>query len=93
MNFAGFTTEKRNQLWCEAANTGTMLDNVLVHEQNSAPPYTMFYGKDAKYAKHLQTLVEICVTADTSNKTGRTKLDTRGRLCMFIGYSITEKYP
>ena len=29
MNFAGFTTEKRKQLWCEAANTATMLDNIL----------------------------------------------------------------
>ena len=38
LNFAGFTTEKRKQLWCEAANTATMLDNILVHEQNSAPP-------------------------------------------------------
>ena len=53
MNFAGFTTEKRKQLWCEAANTATMLDNILVHEQNSAPPYTMFYVQDAKYAKYL----------------------------------------
>ena len=52
MNFAGFTTEKKTAR-CEAANTATMLDNILVHEQNSAPPYTMFYGKDAKYAKHL----------------------------------------
>ena len=87
MNFAGLITEKRKQLWCEAANTATMLDNILVHQQNSAPPYTMFYGKDAKYAKHLRTLGEICVTADTSNKVGRTKLDTRGRLTMFMGYS------
>ena len=60
----------------------------LVHEQNSAPPYTMFYGKDAKYAKHLQTFGEISVTADTSNKVGNTKLDTRGRLSMFMGYNI-----
>ena len=53
MNFAGFPTEKRRQLWCEAANIATILDNILVHEQNSAPPYTMFYGQDANYAKHL----------------------------------------
>ena len=33
MNFAGFTTEKRKELWCEAAITATMLDNILVHEQ------------------------------------------------------------
>ena len=41
MNFAGFTTEKEKQLWCEADNTATMLDDILVHEQNSSPPYTM----------------------------------------------------
>ena len=41
MNFAGFTTEKTKQLWCEAANTATMLDDILVHEQNSAPLYTV----------------------------------------------------
>ena len=87
MNFAGLTTEKRKQLWCEAANTATMLDNILVHEQNSAPPYTMFYGQDAKYAKHLQTFGENCVTADTYNQPRRMKLDARGRLCMFMGYS------
>ena len=29
---------------------------------------------------------EICVAADTSNKVGRTKLDTRGRQCMLMGY-------
>ena len=87
MNFAGFTTEKHKQLWCEAAGTATMLDNILVHEQDSAPPYKMIYGQDAKYAKHLQTFGEICVTADTSNKVGRSKLGTRGSLCMFMGYS------
>ena len=87
MNFAEFTTEKGKQLWCGAANTAIMLDNILVHEQNSEPPYTMFYGKDAKYANHLRTFGEICVAADTSNKVGKTKLGTRGRLCMFMGYS------
>ena len=53
MNFAGFTTEECKQLWCEVASTATMLDNILVHEQDSAPPYKMFYGQDTKYAKHL----------------------------------------
>ena len=53
MNFTGFTTEKRKQLWCEAANTATRFDNILVHEQNNAPPNTMVYRHDAKYAKHV----------------------------------------
>ena len=30
-----------------------MHGNPLVHEQNSAPPYTVFYGQDARSAKHL----------------------------------------
>ena len=84
MNFAGFTSEKQKFLSCELASTATMLDNILVHEQDSTPPYKMFYGKDAKYAKHLQTFGEIRVTGDTSNKIGRSKIITRGRLCMFM---------
>ena len=90
MNFAGPTTDKRKQLWCAAANTATMLDNILVHEQNIAPRYTTLYGQDVKYAKHLQTFGEDCATADTSNKVGRTKLDTRGRMCIFISYSTQD---
>ena len=29
----------------------------------------------------------MCVTADPSNKVGRSQLDTRGRLCTFMAYS------
>ena len=32
INHAGFTMTKRQQLWCEAAQTATMLDNILVQE-------------------------------------------------------------
>ena len=63
-----------------------MLDNILVHEK-IVHHHIMFYGQDAKYAKHLRTFGEICVTADTSNKVGRTKINTRGRMCMFLCYS------
>ena len=52
VNFAGFTTEKHKQLWCEAASKVALLENILVHEQGSAPTYS-FYGQDMKYAKHL----------------------------------------
>ena len=70
MNFAGFTTEKHKQFWCEAANTAMMLDNISVHEQDRVPLHKMFYDQDVKYAKHLQTFGEMCVTADTSNIVG-----------------------
>ena len=60
MNHAGFTMVKRQQLWCEAAQTATMLDNILVQESAKSPPFTQYFGVDAKYAKHLEFL-EKCV--------------------------------
>ena len=42
MNHAGFTMAKRQQLWCEAAQTATMLDNILVQESAKSPPFTQF---------------------------------------------------
>ena len=53
MNFASISTEKHKQLWCEASSTAMMLDNILVPKHRSVPLYEMFYGQDAKYAKHL----------------------------------------
>ena len=87
MNYAGFTMAKRQQLWCEAAQTATMLDNILVQESAKSPPFTQFFGVDAKYAKHLRVFGEMCVVADTDNKVGRTKIDPRGKISLFVGYS------
>ena len=61
MNHAGFTMAKRQQLWCEAAQTATMLDNILVQGSAKSPPFTQFFGVDAKYAKHLRAVLAKCV--------------------------------
>ena len=53
MNHAGFTMAKRQQLWCEAAQTATLLDIILVQDSAKSPPFTRFFGVDAKDAKHL----------------------------------------
>ena len=88
MNHAGFTVKKRQEMWCEAEQTATMLDNILVQEKGSKPPHTKFYPEDPKYAKYLRTFGEIGVTAISSNKVARTKLDPRGGISMFVGYSL-----
>ena len=87
MNYAGLTTRKRRMLWCEVASTATQIDNILVYGDRQIPAFEAFYGEEAKYAKHLRIFGEMCVTVDGSNKTGRTKIDPRGRVCMFLGYS------
>ena len=43
MNHAGFTMAKRQQLWCDAAQTDTMLDIILVQESEKSPPFTQFF--------------------------------------------------
>ena len=88
MNHAGFTMANREQLWCEAAQTATMLDNILVQESAKRPPFTQFFGVDAKYAKHLRVFGEMCVVADTDNKVGRTKIDPRGKISLFVGIAL-----
>ena len=40
IDHAGFTMAKRQQLWCEATQTATMLDNILVQESPKSPPFT-----------------------------------------------------
>ena len=85
MNHARFTVKKGQEMWWEAEQTATMLDNVLVQEKGGKPPYTKLYGEDPKYAKYLRTFGEIGVTAISSNKVARTKVDPRGRISMFVG--------
>ena len=87
MNHAGFTMVKRQQWCCEAEQTATMLDNMWVEDSAKSPPFTQFVGVDAKYAKHLRVFGEMCVVADTDNKVGRTKIDPRGKISLFVGYS------
>ena len=87
MYHAGFTIAKSQRLWCEAAQKATMLDNILVQESAKSPPFTQFIGVDAKYAKHLRVFGEMCVVADTDNKIGRTKIDPRGKISLFVGSS------
>ena len=81
---------KRQQLWCEAAQTATLLDNTLVQNSAKSPPFTQFFGVHAKYAKYLRAVVEMCAVADTDNKIGRTKIDQRGKVSLFFGYSTQD---
>ena len=87
MNCAGFTKRKRIQMWCEAASCATDLDNILMGKEDTMTKYSAFFGKEPQYLCHLRLFGEMCVTTEISNKKTRTKLDPRGRLSMFIGYS------
>jgi hypothetical protein len=87
MNLAGFPKKKRNQLWTEAANTATKIDNMLIYENDSVHAHKKFYGTDPGYMRYLRTFGEIAITTNHENKQGRSKVEDRGRECMFLGYA------
>ena len=58
----------------------------MVRPERTKPPHTLFYGKDAKYTRSLRTFGEMAVIAMHEGKRMRSKLDDRGKPCMFVGY-------
>ena len=84
---AGLEPKHKGELWCEVMSTATKLDNIMVRPERTKPPHTLFYGEDAKYAKSLRTFGEMAVIAIHEGKKMRSKLDDRGKTCMFVGYA------
>ena len=85
MNHTGFTMAKTQQLWCEPAETTTLLDNILVQDSAKTPPFTQFFGVDAKYTKHLRGFGEMCVVTDNIIKWGGPRLIQEGRSVYLLG--------
>ena len=76
---AGIESKHNGEFWCEVISTATKLD--------TKPPHTLFYGEDAKYTRSLRTFGEMAVIAIHEDKKMRSKLDDRGKTCMFVGYA------
>ena len=59
----------------------------MVRPERTKPPHTLLYGEDAKYTRSLRTFGEMAVIAIHEGKKMRSKLDDRGKTCMFVGYA------
>ena len=84
---AGIDSKGKGELWCEVISTATKFDNIMVRADRTKPLYTLFYNKDAMYMKHMRTFGEMAVVAIHEGKRMRSKLDNRGKTCMFVGYA------
>ena len=84
---AGIDSKGKGEFWCEVISTATKLDNIMERPERTKPPHTLFYGKDAKYMKYMRTFGEMAVFAIHEGKKMRSKLDDRGKTCMFVGYA------
>ena len=84
---AGFSQQDKRKFWCEVISTATELDNIMVRKERTKPPYTLFYNDEPKYKKYLRSFGEMAVIAIRDGKKMRSKLDTRGRTGIFVGYA------
>ena len=84
---AGFSQQDKRKFWCEVISTATKLDNIMVRKERTKPPYTLFYNDEPKYKKYLRSFGEMTVIARSDGKKMRSKLDTRGKTGIFVGYA------
>ena len=84
---AGFSQQDKRNFWCEVISTATKLDNIMVRKDRTKPPFTLFYNEEAKYTKFLRSFGEMAVIAISDGKKMRSKLNTRGRTGIFVGYA------
>ena len=84
---AGFSQQYKRKFWCEVTSTATKLDNIMARKERTKPPHTLFYNEGARYVKYLITFGEMAVIAISDGKKMRSKLDTRGRTGIFVGYA------
>ena len=84
---AGINAKEKGEFWCEVISTAANLDNIMVRPDRTKPPFALFYNKDVKYMEHLRSFGEMAVVAMHEGKKMRSKLDKRGKTCMFVGYA------
>ena len=84
---AGFSQQDKRKFWCEVISTATKLDNIMVRKDMTKPPFTLFFNEEPKYMKFLRSFGEMAVIAVSDDKKMRSKLDTRGRNGIFVGYA------
>ena len=85
---AGFSQQDKRQFWCEVISTATKLDNIMVRKERTKPPFTLFYNDEPKYMKFLRSFGEMISRISISDgKKMRSKLYTRGRTGIFVGYA------
>jgi transposase InsO family protein len=87
LNQASLTSKMRGDIWTEAASTATKLENAISSENAGKSPHELFFGKSPSYLRELQYFGHMCIVKESHRGKMIGKLDNRGTLCMFLGYS------
>eukprot|EP00984_Skeletonema_dohrnii_P022875 scaffold11976_cov67-Skeletonema_dohrnii-CCMP3373.AAC.1 len=90
LNDSGTEQPLRNKLWAEAANTSTILDNILISGTRDATPFQQFFGKGAKSIVPISTRKFGEMVVVTKNQHHIAKLKSRGETCIWLGYAANH---
>lgn len=68
MNYSGIIHKYWRYLWYECASTVTLLENMLIKNNEENNEYTMFYDTELKITKDLHTFGEIGILKMINDK-------------------------
>ena len=89
LNTARLQQNMREGLWCECANTATMLHNILVNHSNDPCPYFKMFNRMPPYHNRLRTFGELGIANNGADRMGHvTKIKNKGKYVIFCGYSM-----
>jgi Reverse transcriptase (RNA-dependent DNA polymerase) len=87
LNSAKLPWGLRHRLWAQCAQLATKLENILVTSTQTKSPYFMLHGKHPLWINNLHSFGELAVVHDGKNSKISGKLNNKGLLGMFVGYS------
>jgi hypothetical protein len=76
---------RRSKLWVEACQTASDLENTHVICDRDTSPYQTFYGTKSPVLQHLHQFGEIGIVENHTRRTIISKLENRGRPCIYVG--------
>ena len=74
LNFAGIQDAKRVQLWCEAANTATKINNILVKNNYDPCAHEYVYDQLLSYVHKLRVFGEMVLSASLAKSQVRLRI-------------------
>jgi hypothetical protein len=90
LNAANLPLAIRNGIWAEAASTASDLENALVSATKETPAYQLLHRKEHPTIRGLHPFGEMAVIEINANRKIRSKLENRGKMCIYLGRALNH---
>jgi hypothetical protein len=84
---SGLPADLSDGFWAEAANTATVLDNILLTNNRDSSPFQQFFGKRIKSIVSISTRKFGEMVVVYQNNKMAAKIKDRGTTCIWLGYA------